>query len=149
MLCELKRKKYFLLLCCESLNRTQSLEDIYNVLPFRPPYNAQCIIVVSLFDGPTKVAFAVYRLFMFCHVSFNTFVDIKRWGDELFALLCFSLDNSAMLAENLRMRFNERTIATQQRVRDLMDQSGRETWNCDQEPNEYRHKGRIMRRAQT
>lgn len=46
-----------------------------------------------------------------------------------------------MLAENLRMRFNERTIATQQRVKDLMDQSGRETWNCDQEPNEYRYKG--------
>lgn len=56
-------------------------------------------------------------------------------------LFDFVIDNSAMLAENLRMRFNERTIATQQRVKDLMDQSGRETWNCDQEPNEYRYKG--------
>lgn len=46
-----------------------------------------------------------------------------------------------MLAENLRMRFNERTIATQVRVKDLMDQSGRESWNCDPEPNEYRLKG--------
>lgn len=46
-----------------------------------------------------------------------------------------------MLAENLRMRFNERTIVTQQRVIDLMDQSKRYTWNCDQEPNEYRFKG--------
>ncbi len=53
----------------------------------------------------------------------------------------FVIDNSAMLAENLRMRFNERTIATQHRVKDLMDLSGRETWNCDQEPNEYRYKG--------
>lgn len=55
----------------------------------------------------------------------------------------FHSDNSAMLAENLRMRFTERTIATQERVRDLMEQSGRETWNCDQEPNEYRFKGII------
>lgn len=49
-----------------------------------------------------------------------------------------------MLAENLRMRFNERTIATQLRVKDLMILSGRETWNCDEEPNEYRSKGIIQ-----
>ncbi|XP_037049797.1 uncharacterized protein LOC119084060 isoform X1 [Bradysia coprophila] len=56
-------------------------------------------------------------------------------------LTVYNQNNSVMLAENLRMRFNERTILTQQRVIDLMDQSGRETWNCDQEPNEYRYKG--------
>lgn len=54
-----------------------------------------------------------------------------------------------MLAENLRMRFNERTILTQQRVRDLMEQSKRETWNCDQEPNEYRYKGKINHQTMT
>lgn len=48
-----------------------------------------------------------------------------------------------MLAENLRMRFTERTIATQERVTHLMEISGRDTWNCDPEPSEYRHKGML------
>lgn len=48
-----------------------------------------------------------------------------------------------MLSQNLRMRFNERTIATQTRVKDLMNQSGRKTWNCDPKTNEYRLKGSI------
>ncbi|KAJ6642110.1 hypothetical protein Bhyg_07056 [Pseudolycoriella hygida] len=56
-------------------------------------------------------------------------------------LTVYNQNNSVMLAENLRMRFSERTMEIQQRVKDLMEQSGRETWNCDTEPNEYQYKG--------
>ncbi|KAJ6637237.1 hypothetical protein Bhyg_09967 [Pseudolycoriella hygida] len=56
-------------------------------------------------------------------------------------LTVYNQNNSAIFAQNLRMLFNERTIQTQERVRSLMEQSGRETWNCDLEPNEYGRKG--------